>query len=187
MSQLDQVLEIEQPVEGTPAGPMQSSGAMPRLGLTRDEMNWAAIAHGSAVLTLLLAIATSGVGALLGVAVPAIIWYVYRNRSEYVAEQARQATVFQLAGIVGMLGLALVGAIAIVLVWVVTGLLSAVLIGLLLIPLALVLTLLFVVAVVGLPVAMGIYGAYGASEAYNGRPFRYRWIADLVDRYVAHA
>ena len=57
--------------------------------------------------------------------------------------------------------------------------LTVVLIGLLLIPIALILTLLYVAAVVALPVAQVVYGCYAALEAYNGRPFRYRWVVDL--------
>ncbi len=159
----------------------------PRLGLTREELNWAALAHASILVTLLLGVGTGGVGAIVGVAIPAIIWYVYRDKSEYVVEQARQATTFQLAGIVGLLALTTVGAILLVVGWTVAGLLTVVLIGLLLIPFALILTLLFVVAVVGLPIAQVVYGCYAAVEAYNGRPFRYRWIADLIDRYQAQA
>ncbi len=157
------------------------------LGLTRDEMTWAALAHASIVLMVLISIATGGIGGILGVIVPAIIWYAYRDKSAYVVDQARQATIFQLAGIVALLVGAVIGVIVLVLGWVITGLLSAVLVGLLLIPLMIVLTLLFVVALVGLPIAQLVYGLYAAMEAYNGRPFRYRWIADLIDRYLAQA
>jgi uncharacterized Tic20 family protein len=153
------------------------------LGLTREEMNWAAVAHASILITLVLGLGTGGLGTILGIAVPAIIWYVYRDKSEYVADQARQATVFQVAGMVALLALAVVGALLLVVGWTVSAVLVAVLIGLLLIPVALVLTLLYVVAVVGLPVAQVVYGCYAAVEAYNGRPFRYRWIADMIDRY----
>ena len=38
-----------------------------------------------------------------------------------------------------------------------------------------------------LPIAQVVYGCYAALEAYNGRPFRYRWVADLIDRYEAQA
>ncbi|MFC2023324.1 DUF4870 domain-containing protein [Chloroflexota bacterium] len=157
------------------------------LGLTREEMNWAAVAHASIVLTLLLGIVTSGLGAILGVFVPAIIWYTYREKSEYVAENARQATVFQLAGFAAMLVLALGGTVILAVGWTVSALLVLVLVGLLLLPIMLVLTLLTVVALVALPIAQVIYGCYAAVETYSGRPFRYAWIADLVDRYLAQA
>jgi uncharacterized Tic20 family protein len=159
----------------------------PHLGLTRDELNWAAVAHASILVTLLLGLGTGGLGAILGVAIPAIIWYVHREKSEYVVDQARQATIFQAGGIVALLALVVVGTLLLLLGWTVTGLLSVILIGLLLIPVALILTLVFVVAVVGLPIAQTVYGCYAAVEAYNGRPFRYRWIADLIDRYQKQA
>jgi uncharacterized Tic20 family protein len=161
--------------------------APPHLGLTRDEMTWAALAHASILLTLLLGVSTGGIAAILGPIVPAIVWYVFRDRSEYVVEQARQATIFQLAGILGLLALAIVGAIVIAAGWVVSAVLVVVLIGLILMPVMLIVTLAWVAAVVALPVVQVVYGCYAALEAYNGRPFRYWWIADVIDRYQSEA
>ena len=162
-------------------------GPAPYLGLTREEMTWAAVAHASVLLTILLAIASGGLVAILGPIVPAIIWYVYRDKSKYVAEQARQATIFQLAGFVALLALAIAGAILVAVGWTVSAVLVVVLIGLILLPVMLIVTLLWVVAVVALPIAQVVYGCYAALEAYNGRPFRYWWIADLIDRYKTQA
>jgi hypothetical protein len=155
----------------------------PHLGLTREEMNWAAIAHASILVTLLLGLGTGGLGAILGLAIPAIIWYVYRDKSEYVVDQARQAMVFQLAGVVAVLGLAIVGAVLITAGWVVTAVLLVVLVGLILVPIMLIVTVVWPIAIVILPIAQVVYGCYAAAEVYSGRPFRYRWIADLIDRY----
>ena len=167
----------EEPMEVMPLA------SQPQLGLTREEMNWAAVAHASILVTWLVGLATGGLASLVGLAIPAIIWYVYREKSEYVVDQARQATVFQLAGIVAILVLTIVGAIVITLGWVVTALLLVVLVGLILVPVMLILTVLWPAAIVLLPIVQVVYGCYAAAEAYNGRPFRYRWIADLVDRY----
>ena len=104
----------------------------PHLGLTRDETNWAALAHASILLTLLLGVVTGGIAVFLGPIVPALIWYAYREKSEYVTEQARQATIFQVAGLLGLLALAVVGAILVVVGWAVSAVLVIVLIGLLL-------------------------------------------------------
>jgi uncharacterized Tic20 family protein len=156
-----------------------------RLGLSREEMNWAAVAHASILITLLLGLSTGGLAAILGPLIPALIWYVYRDRSEYVVEQARQATIFQLAGIIGLLLLAIVGAVLVAIGWAVSAVLLIVLIGLLLLPVMLVVTLLWSAAVVALPVVQVVYGCYAAVETYHGRPFRYRWVADLIDRYQA--
>ena len=183
MSQIEgQVSEVVRPAEQKPRA--QTNKLAPYLGLTREEMTWAALAHASILLTLLIGIVSGGLFAILGVIVPAIIWYAHRGKSDYVVDQARQATIFQLVATVGLIALVLVGGLVLTLVWVVTGLLSAILIGLVLIPVALILTLVYVVAVVGLPIAQVVYGCYAALETYNGRPFRYRWVADLIDRYL---
>jgi uncharacterized Tic20 family protein len=56
-------------------------------------------------------------------------------------------------------------------------------VGLILLPIMLIVTLAWIVAIVALPIAQVVYGCYAALEAYNGRPFRYHWIADMMDRY----
>jgi uncharacterized Tic20 family protein len=139
------------------------------------------------LLTLLLGLVTGGLAALIGVAVPALIWYANRDKSEYVAEQARQATVFQLACFVALLALVVGGTALLVVGWLVSGVLVLVLVGVLLIPVMLILTVLLVVALVALPIVWVLYGCYAALETYNGRPFRYAYISDLVDRYEAEA
>ncbi len=155
----------------------------PRLGLTREEMNWAAVAHASILVTLLLGLSTGGLAAIFGLAIPAIIWAVYRDKSAYVADQARQATIFQLAGIVALLVLTLGGAMLVVVGWAVTAVLLVILVGLLLVPVMILLTVLWPIAILVLPITQVVYGCYAAAEAYNGRPFRYRWTTDLIDRY----
>lgn len=155
------------------------------LGLTREEMNWATVAHASILVTLLLGISTGGLAAIFGPLIPALIWYIYRDKSEYVVEQARQATIFQLAGIIGLLVLAIAGAVLVAIGWAVSAVLLVVLIGVLLLPIMLIATLLWAGAVVALPLVQVVYGCYAAVEAYHGRPFRYRWVADLIDRYQA--
>jgi uncharacterized Tic20 family protein len=159
----------------------------PHLGLAREEMIWAALAHASVLLTVLLGLASGGLAAILGPIVPALIWYVYRDKSDYVADQAKQATLFQLAGFVALLALVFVGAILIVVGWALSAVLVVVLVGLILLPIMLIVTLVWVVAVVALPIAIAVYGCYAALETYNGRPFRYYWIAEMVDRYQAQA
>jgi uncharacterized Tic20 family protein len=65
--------------------------------------------------------------------------------------------------------------------------LVVVLIGLILLPVMLIVSVLWVAGIVALPIAQVVYGCYAALETYNGRPFRYRWIADMIDRYQAQA
>src|SRR5258708_36058494 len=62
---------------------------------TQHERNWAAVAHLTAVLTLLIAISTAGLGHILGLLVPLGMYLYFSNRSRYVAYHALQATVFQ--------------------------------------------------------------------------------------------
>jgi len=184
-------LEEEKPSAVVPLEEAKPSAVAPKqapyLGLTHDEMTWAALAHASILVTLVIGLATGGLGAIVGVVLPAIIWYAHKGKSDYVVNQARQATIFQLAGIAGLLVLAVGGAIALVVAWIASALLVLVLVGLVLLPLVLILTLLWVVAVVALPIAQVVYGCYAAVEAYNGRPFRYRWVADLMDQYMGKA
>src|SRR5690242_21478902 len=61
---------------------------------TPEERTLAAIAHGSALLTLFTGFA--------GIIVSFLIWLSQRDRSTYVAYQAMQATVFQLACLAGV-------------------------------------------------------------------------------------
>ncbi len=173
--------------EGEAQTSVQALPSSPHLGLTREQMTWAAVAHASILLTLLLGVSTGGLAAILGPIVPALIWYAFRGKSEYVVEQARQATIFQLAGIVGLLALAIVGAILVTVGWTVSAVLVIVLIGLILLPVMLVVTVLWVAAVIALPIVQVVYGCYAALETYHGRPFRYWWIADVIDRYLAQA
>jgi len=182
MSDIPGVLEPEA-VEEKPGNETGAVASPPvYLGVTRQEMTGAALAHISILVTVLLGLMTGGIVVVLGPIIPAIIWYAYRGKSAYVVDQARQATLFQVAGIVAILALAIVGAGVIAIGWVVSGLLVFVLVGLILLPVMLMVTLLWVVAMVGLPIAQMIYGCYAALETYNGRPFRYRWVADLIDR-----
>lgn len=162
---------------------LQPGRPAPHLGLTRSETNWAALAHVSILLTLVLGLSTGGIAAFLGPIVPALIWATHRDKSDYVVQQARQATFFQLAGLLGLLALAIAGALLVAVGWAVSAVLVIVLVGLLLLPVMLIVTVLWVAAVVALPIAQVVYGCYAALEAYNGRPFRYLWIADLMDRY----
>jgi uncharacterized Tic20 family protein len=159
----------------------------PHLGLTRDETTWAALAHASVVVTLILGIASGGLAAILGPIIPALIWYAYRDKSKYVEEQARQATIFQLVGVLGWYALILVGALLVAIGWTVSAVLLVVLVGILLMLLMLVVTLVWAAGLVALPIVQVVYGCYAALEAYNGRPFRYWWIADLIDRYQAQS
>ncbi len=124
-----------------------------------DERTWAMLAHLSVLLNL--------VTGFLGVGAALLIYFIYKERSRYVAYQAMQAFLFQLVFWAG--GGLLIGAM-----WAIVGALSAILIGILLIPFAVVLTLIFLV----MPVVALVYGVVGSIQCSNGEDFRYWLIGD---------
>jgi len=155
--------------------------------LTQDERNWAMLAHLTALLTVGVAAATGGVGYVVALVVPLVMYLYFAGQSRYVAYHALQATVFQaLAGILYVLLAGLVG-VTLAAAWTVTGVLSVILIGLLLLPLALGVTLLGAAQLVGLPVlglACTLRGAYLTSQ---GRPFAYPIVGALVAQSLHQA
>lgn len=148
-----------------------------------DDWTIAALSHASVLLTLLLAFA-GGVGAIVGLVVPLVIYLSYRERSRFVAFQALQALVYQGAGVLIYLVLVIVLALVVTVSWIVSGLLSAVIIGFLLMPIALLLTLLMVIALLAAPLAWVAYGLYAAYEVYQGNRFRYWLVGEWVEREV---
>jgi uncharacterized Tic20 family protein len=171
--------EVEAEV-AEPAGTALATKA--ETGLTSNERIWAALAHASVLLTFILGVTTGGLAVIVGALVPLIIWLAFRDRSRFVAFHAMQASVFQLASVVAWIGLLVVGAVILIPAWIVTILLSLVLIGLLLLPLVLVLTIALPTALVVMPLAVLVYGLYGAFEVYGGRAFRYWLVADWIDK-----
>jgi hypothetical protein len=122
-----------------------------------DERTWAMLAH----LSVLLNLVTGALGPVAAL----VIYFIFRDRSRYVAYHSLQSFVMQLVFWIG--GGALVGA-----AWAVTGILSAVLIGLLCIPVACVLTF--------LPLGALVYGVWGSIETSQGKDFKYYWVGDWV-------
>ncbi len=123
--------------------------------LSNEEMTMAALAHAS----VLLGFASGG---LAGVAGAFLLWLVYREKSRYVAFQAMQSLVFQLA----WAGAAIAAAVAMVLS----------MLSICLIPVGLVLLL----AVIILPFAGLFYGLYAAYETYYGADFLYWKVGPFV-------
>ncbi len=146
--------------------------------VSEDERMWAAIAHGSAVLTLLVGLLTGGLATLFTLFIPLGIYFAYRQRSQYVAYAALQSFALQVLGTVGWL-VVLVGGVL------VGGLLVAILaITVIGIPLAIIAAIilgLFVVATLVMPLGMGVYGAIAAWQSYQGKPYRYPWVGDWID------
>lgn len=148
-----------------------------------DEWTAAALAHASALLTLVLGMA-GGVGALVGLAVPLVMYFGYRESSRFVAFHALQSFVYQVACLLVYFVLVAVLAVWVAMAWTVSGLLSAVLIGLLLMPFALLLTLLMILLLVCAPFAWLGYGLYASYQVYQGRNFRYWLIGEWLEEEV---
>jgi uncharacterized protein len=148
---------------------------------TEEERMWAAIAHGSAVLTLLIGLLTGGLATLFTLFIPLGIYFAFRQRSQYVAYAALQAFALQVLGTVGWLVIvvagALIGAILIaILVITVIGIPVAILVAIVL--------ALFILASLLLPLGMAVYGAIAAWQTYQGKQYRYPWIANWIDRQM---
>jgi uncharacterized Tic20 family protein len=174
--------KVARPAEASVVESEEAVKPEPRTVPTRDDLTMAALAHASILITFLVGVGSGGLGAILGVFIPLAIWYSYRDKSTYTAQQALYATAYQVACILSVLALAVVGSILVVVGWTVSGALTAILIGLCLMPFALLVTLLLIAGVLVLPVVQLVYGLYAAYETYQGRDFRYKWVADWVDQ-----
>jgi uncharacterized Tic20 family protein len=175
--------EVETPVEQGVAEPTGTAlVSRVETGPTSNERVWAALAHASVLLTFILGVTTGGLAVVVGALVPLVIWLAFRDRSRFVTFHAMQATVFQLASVAAWIGLLTVGVIVLIPTWIMTILLLVVLIGFLLLPLVLVLTVALPVALVIMPLAVLVYGLYGALEVYSGRDFRYWRVADWIEK-----
>ena len=113
-----------------------------------DDNLMAAIAHASIIF--------------LGVVLPVVIWLIKKEKSKYVAFQALQAAVYQLAVFVVFIGLWFVFMILAIFTGGLGGLLFILLIPLMLIA--------------------AVYGLYGAYMCYQGKDFRYVLIGNLLKK-----
>ena len=140
-------------MENTTTAPAQMSSS--------DERTWALLAHLSILLNL--------VTAILGPVVALVIYFIFKDRSRYVAFHSLQSFLFQLvfwagagvlAGIFWGIGLAS----------------TVILIGFCLLPLACVLSI--------VPLGALIYGVVGAVETSQGKDFSYwlvgPWAANIL-------
>lgn len=148
-----------------------------------EEWTTASLAHASILLTLILAFA-GGVGALLGLAVPLVIYLSYREKSRFIAFHALQSLAYQGAGILVYALLATIMAAVVAVAWTLSGLLSVVVIGFLLMPVALLITVLMVILLLAFPLLWVGYGLYGAYRIYEGGHFRYWLLGEWVEREV---
>ncbi len=105
----------------------------------------------------------------LALVIPAVFYFAYRERSKEVAFHSLQALFFQLLTVV-------VGGALAVVSWIVTGALLSVFVGLLCVPFALLFS--------ALPLVGLVYGLIGAFEVYQGRTFRYPFVASWAENLL---
>jgi hypothetical protein len=152
---------------------------------TAEERTWAALAHGSTMITIAATIVSAGLAGLLLPFVPLVIYLAYKDKSDFIARHAAQAFALQVMSTIGWLIAFIVAIFVIVLAWVITGLLSIILVGLLLIPVATLITIALPLVLVLLPlVALGL-SVIAAVETYNGTNYRYpylgRWVFNWLE------
>jgi uncharacterized Tic20 family protein len=153
--------------------------------VTDDERLWATVAHASVWVTFITGFATAGFGLPFSIFVPLAIYLVFRKKSDYVTFHALQAFVLQLVGTVGALAVLVIGGAAWVIGLLIALLLMLVLIGFLLVPVWGLVGIALLLAAFMLPFAMLLFGTIGAVQTYNGRDYRYPYIARWVDRQLA--
>jgi uncharacterized Tic20 family protein len=146
--------------------------------MSDNERKWAALAHGSSLLTALVLITTAGFGTLVTMFVPLLIYFSFRKRSEYVAFQALQAFTAQLIGTIGWLALLIVATIAAVILTVV---LAITIVGIPIIILVWLAWILLVVASLLLPLGMIIYSVIALVETRGGHNYRMPRVARWVE------
>lgn len=133
-----------------------------------NERNWAAAAHGSALLNLVV----PGIG---GIAGALFIWLTQKEKSAWVAFHSKQALVFQTALFIILL--VVVGGS-----WTLGFIISFVTIGfgtLIAVP-VMMLTLLLGIAI---SLAGMVYSLYGAYRVYQNQDFLYLWAGNWVKRH----
>jgi uncharacterized Tic20 family protein len=153
-------------------------------GLTDDDRLWAALAHASFLLTIVMSFVTDGWAALALVFAPLALYFSFRDKSDFIAYHALQAFAAQVIGTIGWIAILLVGSLIFAIAIAISGLASIVLIG---IPFVILFSLLFVVFVVAMlfvPLAVLILSIAGALYTYSGKDFRYPFIASSIDRQV---
>jgi uncharacterized protein len=149
--------------------------------LTDNEKTWASLAHASVLITAAVGLSSAGVGSLLTLFIPLMIYFYFRGKSEYVTRHALQAFAAQVVGVVGFAVLISVAMTAWIVLLIISALLVLVLVGIILLPIVALGGLLVVASTVLLPLAMVVYGMIAAVEAYHGTNYSYPWIGDWVD------
>lgn len=152
--------------------------------LMHEPRFWATLAHAMGPVMFLLWMLGDGPAWLLPLAITAGIYFYHQNKSALVRHHARQALTLQVLGSFGWMALLLSGFA----IWIIALLMSLVLIlvlvGLLLAPIVLVAGPLFFLMTLVLPLSAFVLGIVGAWETWQGRDFRYPYLADWLDKHL---
>lgn len=120
-----------------------------------EEKQWAMISHFSVLLNLFTG--------FIGAAIPLVIYFIYKDRSRYVAYHSMQAFIMQaICSFGGLLLAVVIGGVGQFIPF----------IGLICLPISCIFGL--------LPIAALIYGTYGGIQINNGQDFSYWIIGDWV-------
>ncbi len=157
------------------------------MNVSHDERLWASVAHASIWLTLIGGFISIGMVSVVSLFIPLVIYFAFRQKSDFVAFHALQAFVLQLFATVGVTALLVVGGILWGLGLAIAALSLLVLVGVVLLPLWLIIGVAFFVVGAALPFAAGVFGAIAAVEVYNGRDYQYPYIARMIDRQLSHS
>lgn len=152
--------------------------------VSEEECYLAAIAHGSALMTIAIALMTGGIGALLTVFIPLGIYFAYRARSEYVAHHAMQAFGAQIVGVIGFGVLLIALFTAWVILLAIFAILSVILIGIPFLILTAIVGLLVMAATFVIPLGLIVFSMIATIESLNGHYYSYPWIGDWVDDQI---
>jgi uncharacterized Tic20 family protein len=159
-----------------PAKPKRQYGEV-----SENERKWAALAHASTLLTALVGLPSAGMGVLITMFVPLLIYFAFRKRSEFVAFHALQAFTIQLIGTIGWMAVLVVGGIIWVALLIISALLVLVLIGIVLLPIVALAGVLALVVSLALPLGMIIYSMIAAVETWSGHNYRIPYIGRWVE------
>ncbi len=172
-----------QPGSGVPLG--EYGAPKPKrhapLGVTANERKWAALAHASTLLTALVALPSAGLIVLLTMFAPLLIYFAFRQRSEYVAFHALQAFTMQLIGTIGFLFAMVLGVVVWTALLVLSLVLIVVLVGIVLTPVVALAALVYFLAVLLMPLGMVIYSVIAMVETWSGHNYRVPYIARWVE------
>jgi uncharacterized protein len=151
---------------------------------TSEERTWAAIAHASTLLTLLVGLPTAGLSGLIFAFVPLLIYMSYRDKSQFVAFHAAQAFALQVIATVGLFVSILAGTIVLFVMGMVSVILLVILVGIILIMVTVLVGAVFVMAWISAPFVIGGFSIVAAIEAGNGRDYQYPYIGALVRNWL---